>query len=66
MINKNAVELLEQVIKNNYENVLINNKYYDNNEFYYEFKSDKKVSENDFKKIEEEIRNIDSNCYINY
>ncbi len=64
MINKNAVELLEQVIKNNYENVLINNKYYDNNEFYYEFKSDKKVSENDFKKIEEEIRNIDSNCYI--
>lgn len=64
MLNEKAVNLLEQVIKNNYKNISLDNKNFDDNEFYYEFKSEIKISENDFEKLEKEIRKLDNNCYV--
>ncbi len=63
-MNKKSVELLKEVINNNYHNVRLDSIYYDDNEFYYEFKSDEKVSENDFPMIEKEIKKIDSNIFL--
>ena len=37
MLNEKAVQLLEKVIKDKYQNVSLDSKYYDENEFYYEF-----------------------------
>ena len=56
MLNEKAVQLLEKVIKDKYQNVSLDSKYYDENEFYYEFKINEKISENDFKAFEEEIK----------
>ena len=64
MLNEKAVQLLEKVIKDKYQNVSLDSKYYDENEFYYEFKINEKISENDFKVFEEEIIKLDSNCYV--
>ena len=63
-MNKKCVELLKQVINNLYENISLDNISYDNNEFYYEFKSNNKISENDFNKIEEEMKKIDSSILV--
>ena len=59
-MNKKCVELLKQVINNNYHNVRLDNISYDDNEFYYEFKADEQVSENDFEKLENEIKKLDN------
>ena len=64
MLNEKAVSLLEKVIKNKYKNVSLDNKYFDEYEFYYEFKSDNKVSENDFKELEREILKLDGDCFV--
>ena len=37
---------------------------FDNNEFYYEFKIDSKISENEFDKIEKKIFEMDNSIYI--
>lgn len=62
-MNKKCCELLKEVINNNYHNIKLDNMYYDNIEFYYEFKCDKSVSENDFNNLEEEIKKLD-NVYV--
>ena len=51
-MNKKCVELLKEVINNNYHNIRLDNMSYNDDEFYYEFKSDEQVSENDFEKLE--------------
>ena len=63
-MNNKGVELLKEVINNNYHNVRLDKMSYDDNEFYYDFKSDEQVSENDFEKLENEIRKIDNSVYI--
>ena len=63
-MNKKSVELLKQVINNLYENISLDNISYDNDEFYYEFKSNNKISENDFNKIEEEMKKIDPGILV--
>ena len=63
-MNKKCSELLKQVINNNYSEISLENISYDDNEFYYEFKSKESVSENDFEKLEKEIKKLDSNVYI--
>ena len=64
MINEKAVRLLEQTIINLYDNIRLDNMSYDNDEFYYEFKSDVKVSENDFIELENSIHQLDNSCYV--
>lgn len=61
-MNKKCCELLKEVIKNNYKNIRLDNMSYNDEEFYYEFKSDDQVSENDFEKLENEIKQ--NNVYV--
>ena len=63
-MNKKCCELLKEVINKNYNNIRLDNMSYDDNEFYYEFKSDEQVSENDFEKLENEIKNMDNSIYV--
>ena len=63
-MNKKCVELLKKVINSNYSNVRLDNINYNDNEFYYEFKVDEKISENDFEKLEKEIKKLDSNIFV--
>jgi len=64
MINEKAVLLLEQIIKSKYKNVSLDNKVFNEEEFYYEFKVDDKISENDFELLESEINKLDNNCFV--
>ena len=64
MINEKASILLEKTIKNKYKNVRLDNKFNNEEEFYYEFKIDEKISENDFESLEQEINKLDNNCYV--
>jgi len=63
-MNKKCCELLKEVINKNYSNIRLDNMSCNDDEFYYEFKADEQVSENDFEKLENEIRKINSNVYI--
>ena len=64
MINEKGVILLQKYIKDKYKNISLEDISFDNDEFYYEFKIDDKISENDFKKIEEELFEMDNSIYI--
>lgn len=64
MLNEKAVLLLEQVIKNKYKDISLDSKYCDENEFYFDFKINDRISENDFEKIEKEMKKLDSSCYV--
>ena len=63
-MNKRCVELLKEVINNNYHNIRLDNMSYNDDEFYYEFKSDEEVSENDFEKLENEIKALVDSVYV--
>lgn len=63
-MNKKCCELLKKVINANYSNIKFDNISYNDEEFYYEFKSDEQVSENDFEKLEKEIQKLDNSIYI--
>ena len=63
-MNKRCVELLKEVINNNYHNIRLDNMSYNDDEFYYEFKSDEQVSENDFEKLENEIKALVDGVYV--
>lgn len=63
-MNNKCCELLKEVINKNYSNIRLDNMSCNDDEFYYEFKADEQVSENDFEKLENEIRKIDSNVYV--
>lgn len=63
-MNKKCCELLKEVINKNYNNIRLDNMSCNDDEFYYEFKADEQVSENDFEKLENEIRKIDNNVYV--
>ena len=63
-MNKKCCELLKEVINKNYNNIRLDNMSCNDDEFYYEFKSDEQVSENDFEKLENEIRKIDNDVYV--
>lgn len=63
-MNEKCCELLKKVINKNYSNIKLDNMFYNDDEFYYEFKSEEQVSENDFAKLEKEIKNLDKNIYV--
>lgn len=63
-MNKRCCELLKEVINKNYNNIRLDNMSCNDDEFYYEFKADEQVSENDFEKLENEIRKIDNDVYV--
>ena len=64
MINEKGSKLLQEVIRNNYSNVVFESIGFKDEEFYYDFKCDEVISENDFEKLEEEIHKLDDDCFV--
>lgn len=64
MINEEYAKLLQQVIHDNYKNIKHENINANEKEFYYEFKIEDKISENDFEKLEKEIRKLKKNAFV--
>ena len=64
MINEEYAKLLQQVIHDNYKNIKYENINANEKEFYYEFKIEDKISENDFEKLEKEIRKLKKNTFV--
>lgn len=64
MINEKGSKLLQEVIRNNYSNVVFESIGLKDEEFYYDFKCDEVISENDFEKLEEEIHKLDDDCFV--
>ena len=64
MINKEYAELLRKVIENNYKNIKYENINANEKEFYYEFKIEEKISENDFEKLEKEMKNLKKDAFV--
>lgn len=63
-MNEKASILLKEVIDKKYKDVRLNNISSDDNEFYYEFKIDNVISENDFESLEKEIQKLDKNICV--
>ncbi len=63
-MNQKCCELLKKIIQKECKDIRLDNMSYNEDEFYYEFKSDKQISENDFARIEEEIKKMDENIYV--
>ena len=61
---KNVVGLLKEVINKKYNNIRLDDMSYNDNEFYYEFKSDEVVSENEFEMLEVEMRKLDDSLLV--
>lgn len=64
MLNEKGALLLKQVIQEKYKNIRLDNAYANEFEFYFEFKIDEQVSENDFDYLENEIRKLDNGLYV--
>ena len=64
MINEKYAKLLQQVIHDNYKNIKHENINANEKEFYYEFKIEDKISENDFEKLEKKIRKLKKNAFV--
>ena len=64
MINEKGSKLLQEVIRNNYSNVVFESIGFKDEEFYYDFKCDEVISENDFERLEEEIHKLDDDCFV--
>ena len=64
MINEKGSKLLQEVIRNGYSNVCYESIGIKDEEFYYDFKCDEVISENDFSKLEEEIHSLDDNVFV--
>lgn len=62
--NKKACLLLQLVITKKYNNVSLENIHYDENNFYYEFKINESISENDFAELEEKIKGLDNSIIV--
>ena len=64
MINEKAVLLLEQILKNKYKDITLDNKVFNEEEFYYEFKTKEKISENNFEQLENEMHELNNECFV--
>ncbi len=63
-MNEKCCKLLKEVINKNYNNVSLDNLFYNDDEFYYEFKSDEQISANDLDNLESEMRKLDKSIYV--
>lgn len=59
-----GAELLKEVIQNKYQNIRLDSIHHDEEEFFYEFKIDDIVSENNFNELEKEMREIDKDVFV--
>ena len=63
-MNEKSCELLKRAINNLYSNIKLDKMFYNDDEFYYEFKADESISEKDFDRIENEINSYNKKYYI--
>lgn len=63
-MNQEASELLKRVIQEQYQNIRLDSLSSNDDEFYYEFKIDDVVSENDFSDLENKIHKLNKNIYV--
>lgn len=63
-MNEKCCKLLKEVINKKYNNIRLDDMAYNDDEFYYEFKSDEVVSENDFEMLEAEMRKLDDSLLV--
>lgn len=63
-MNKEASELLKRIIKEQYQNIRLDSLSSNDDEFYYEFKIDDVISENDFLDLENKIHELNKNIYV--
>lgn len=63
-MNEKCARILKKVINNMYSNISLDKLIINDDEFYYEFKTSDKVSENDFPKIVEKMKEIDNNIFV--
>lgn len=63
-MNQKCCELLKEIIQKECKDIRLDNMSYNDDEFYYEFKSDKQISENDFERLENEIKKLNSSIYV--
>ena len=64
MLNKKGAELLKKIIIKKYGNVELDSIVANENEFYFDFKIDKNIGENDLKELEKEIQKEDKTIYV--
>ncbi len=64
MLNAKGCKLLKVVINKKYLDVRLDNMSYNDEEFYYEFKTDNSVGENELDYFEEEIHKLDENICV--
>ena len=63
-MNQKCCELLKKTIQKECKNIRLDSMSYNDDEFYYEFKSDNHISENDFERLEKEIKKLDTSVYV--
>ena len=63
-MNKKCVELLKIIINKKYDDISLDNINYNDDEFYYEFKTNNQISENDFNNLENDIKKENNNLYV--
>lgn len=61
-MNEKCSLLLKEVVNKKYHNIKYDKVNFNEEEFYYDFKCDEKVSENDFEELEKEIKKLDDVC----
>lgn len=64
MLNENGAKLLKEVIIRKYGDIKLDSIHVDDNEFYYEFKAQESISENDLEELERDIEKIDSKIFV--
>ena len=63
-MNEKCGKILKEAINNLYSNIYLDELIITDDEFYYDFKTDDKVSENDFNKILDEMKRIDNDIFV--
>lgn len=64
MLNEEGAKLLKKVIIKKYGKVELDNIFFDENEFYFEFKINKNIGENDLEEFEKEIQKENDKIYV--
>lgn len=64
MLNEEGAKLLKKVIIKKYEKIELDNIVANENEFYFEFKIDKNIGENDLEELEKEIQRENDKIYV--
>ena len=63
-MNQKCCELLKEIIQKECKDIRLDSMFYNEDEFYYEFKSDKQISENDFVRLENKMKELNPSIFV--